>query len=135
MTAYFDNRTRHVRELCEHGADARMVAEQVEAEVIRQVTLVCGDREFPDDMRERMMNAIAVLRLDGIGNVIPAAAQALETLEGSATSELVETLHELFHELARRRIQVRFGYLTDSPEDILVRRDAFDNQETIDVPH
>ena len=39
-------------------------------------------------------------------------------------SQLIASLHSAFHEVASRRIDTRFGLLSDDPEGILKRRDA-----------
>jgi hypothetical protein len=109
MTAYFDNLLRD--------------AADVENRVISIVQLVTGDREFPGDLREQILGHIAVLRIDS-GNLPPTRGRA--RANACRDSPLLETLHDDFHALARRRIVTRFGLMLDSPENILRLRDEWD---------
>lgn len=121
MTAYFDNINRRIT----HGDLEDAI--QSEALVIQDVNLVCGDREFPDDMREKMMQTIAVGQMaptygyDGFKN-----SRAIEYFKITHSSRMVIELHGLFHVLAEKRVATRFGLLSDDPKDILNQRHHFD---------
>jgi hypothetical protein len=63
MSSYFDDKSKRVSEAGEsfRGDDQsylRAVAD-IESELIHDVTLAVGDREFPADLRERAMALIA----------------------------------------------------------------------------
>lgn len=124
MSSYFDALARQVREaretFDEDDAYFDAVAE-IEEGLARDVSLAAGDREFPDDLRERMMTTLATKGVYQPPGLPP--NQAARERARFGTSEAVEDLHELFHELARRRIATRFcGSLPDSPAYIVALR-------------
>ena len=122
MTTYFDDK---VREVTSHDGDPQAVFDHVEAPMIREVSQATGDREFPDDLRERIQGIIATDSLaDTEGRLIP--RHALDMFRVSGHSTLVSTLHTAFHEVARRRVQTRFGVLLDDPAEIVRLRDEHD---------
>ncbi len=129
MSSYFDERARQVAETADadDGDDGVFLLGVIciEAPMIDQVNLVTGDREFPDDLRQRIQGAIATKAVGAWHGVKPLQRTVDRALR-CRTSLLVEELHDLFHEVARRRRHTRFGYLSDSPEDILARRDEHD---------
>lgn len=131
MTAYFDEIRREIRDLPSDLSRASWLEAVafIEERVIRDVTLVTGDREFPDDLRERILGAIAtqtVSRHAGL-DPVPRAVDMTYTLR---ESWLCETLHSLFHVLAGRRIRTRFGLMQDSPRGILILRDEYEKSHT-----
>lgn len=123
MSSYFDEKSRRVAEA---SASSRFVEEviRVEQEVIQDVTLVAGDREFPQDLREKAMSIIAIWHIGTYAALVP-RPEAVEMVTVMRMSELVERMHSLFHEVASRRIFTRFGMLSDHPADILHRRDGY----------
>jgi hypothetical protein len=132
MTAYFDAATR---EACVYASAFRDNEEAflravgwLEAGIIRDVTRLTGDREFPDDLREQILGDIAVWRVD-TGDLPETRGRQCARL--SRRSELIERLHERFHELGRRRIATRFGLLTDDPLRCLVRRSEWEMERAI----
>ena len=131
MSSYFDAAARAVREAGDHEpSDAEFLESVVEIErqMFREITAVTGDREFPDDLRQKMLGAFAVESLYQPGRV-PVPEKAREYVLMMRSSRVLDSLHELFHELARRRIVTRFGWLSDSPTQIRVLRDDHDNPE------
>lgn len=100
--------------------DYRMLEEQV----IKTVSLCTGDREFPDDLREKIQGIIAVKRVFGVDN--NPNEKNLDMLLAVKNSELLSSLHSAFHEVASKRIATRFGLLSDNPDGILKRRDFHD---------
>jgi hypothetical protein len=132
MTAYFDSARREVTTYAsafkdDEAAFLRAVA-LVEFTVIADVTRVTGDREFPDDLREHILGDIAVLRVDA--GELP-ETQGRRNARDFRDSELVERLHDRFHELARRRVTTRFGVLTDSPRQNLVMREEWEQEHAV----
>jgi hypothetical protein len=129
MTSFFDKAARDVRDadiLSVNQPDSAFLDRlaDIEAEVFRKVCLVTGDREFPDDLREKMLGVIAV---HGVANnELTPSEKARERAAMMRYSRAIEDLHGLFHELARRRVQTRFGWLSDSPDQILVLRDEWE---------
>lgn len=68
MTAYWDAIRHEVQEASRLPNDAFVEAVMaIETRVIRIVSLTTGDREFPDDLRDKIQGIIAVhaLRFDG----------------------------------------------------------------------
>lgn len=134
MTAYFDSAAAEVREASERFPDREaFLAEvgEVERRVIRDVQLCTGDREFPGDLREKILGRIAVDATVGpleATNLAPSFYGKARDLAAAARySPLLDSLHSLFHRLAERRLLVRFGRWTDSPTDNLLRRDDHDD--------
>lgn len=127
MSSYFDARTREVAEAAEQfEQDASFLArvQEIEEKVFGDVARITGDREFPSRMREQAMNLCALQSARVIGECRnpKAEARALAT----RSSAMIEALHSLFHEVARARIQTRFGLLSDDPIGDAERRDAED---------
>jgi hypothetical protein len=129
MSSYVDDKTRRVCEASESFSDTenfiRAVAD-IEDELIHDVTLAVGDREFPSDLRERAMSLIARWHVGMQCGSLAPTDEALEYVTATRTSELVETMHSLFHEVASQRLRTRFGLLSDHPRDIWHRRDEHD---------
>lgn len=127
MTSYFDVRESLIRDLSSTcGADGASFIRGLiafENETVNEINLVTGDREFPHAWRERIQACIATRRLyiQDIPN-----ERAIEYAVAVRLSSLLGDLHNLFHQLARERIETRFGWLTDNPRDILKRRDEHD---------
>lgn len=133
MTAYFDEMSRQIRhefEIC--GDDDQQLLEAVmgiEAQLYRDVTAITGDREFPDDLREKMLGVLAV-RCVFQPHDLPIPEKARErVLARVGYSRAVENMHDLFHDLARRGIATRFGRWNDDPSYCKVLRDEHDGEE------
>jgi len=137
MTAYFDDLSARVRELSsqyQHPAYFVEAVADVEDVVIKIVNLVTGDREFPNAMRVKIQSDIACWRLRSLVPEVsnPKAISFAETVRKSG---LFERLHSDFHEVARLLYPTRFGLLTDSPADILRRRDTHDQLNALRADH
>jgi len=134
MTAYFDDLEREARELSERASDDQeflVGLEGLEARLTRDVTLNTGDREFPDELREKALSVIALQAVTGG----PLYAQqpllhekARRMALATRRSTLVGSLHSLFHRLAGARIKTRFGLWSDDPAGNLRLRDAHDQE-------
>lgn len=130
MSSYFDNLSSQVGYASEHFRDPEKFREAVatiEQHLIDDITIITGDREFPEDLRQHALNLIANCH---VGNAphLPARQEAIDYLTAVRSSTLIESMHSLFHTLASRRIQTRFGLLDDSPISIRVRRDEHDSE-------
>ena len=128
MTSYFDKAQNAVSALSEVSSDDTffMVGlALIEKKVIDDVNLATGDREFPEEWRERIQGCIAVHRV--APPTIPNLA-AESYAKTTRSSEMISIVHRLFHHMASERIETRFGLLTDSPTDIVKRRDAHDEE-------
>jgi hypothetical protein len=129
MSSYFDAKTRAVSDASDANRkdDAAFLTAvaAIEAEMIQEVILAAGDREFPADLREKAMALIARWHV-GIYASLPPTSEALDYALAVRSSELVERMHSLFHEIASRRVNTRFGLLSDHPRDIVDRRDEHD---------
>jgi hypothetical protein len=120
MSSYFDAAQRLARQSYED-----LVAS--EEQVFKDVVMITGDREFPDDLREKILGAMACRFVWHVGD-LPASEmidRMARTMEYSAG---IDEVHELFHELARRRIKTRFGILCDSPTQMRMCRDEHDEE-------
>jgi hypothetical protein len=123
MSSYFDQKTHEVSELPAQTLLAGTT--EIEREMINVIVLVVGDREFPADLREKAMRLIAQWHVGSYAE-LPPRQEAIDFLLSTHDSELVMSMHSLFHEVASRRIVTRFGWLSDHPLDILHRRDEYD---------
>lgn len=132
MSSYFDSKVSMIRKLSDEvQGDFGKLRERVEVieEVMgTEVCLVTGDREFPDDLREKIMGLLATQAVYEVVPDLPPTRKALEYLKATHSSVLVESLHSVFHEVARRRIKTRFGILTDSPTHILLIREDWERE-------
>ncbi len=128
MSSYFDALDREVAEAAERfESDDAFLAQlaSIERQMFDTISLVTGDREFPDDLREKIMSAFATRAVFSRGE-LPPTEHTLDYVLSVRCSRLIDTVHDLFHDLARRRIQVRFGRLSDNPPMILALRDEHD---------
>lgn len=128
MSSYFDAKTYASMEASKNATSDEDFIQQVaeiERGLIEDVTFAVGDREFPADLREKAMGLIARWHVGTHAGLNP-SEEALNYVKAVRMSELVEEMHSLFHEVARRRISTRFGLLSDHPRDIVNRRDQHD---------
>jgi hypothetical protein len=129
MSSYFDYLNGAIDGLSKaHDDDATFLEciGQIEFQVIETVTLVTGDLEFPDDLRERMQGLIATEAVCTTPGGLAPCANAIDDALTFRRSMLIDELHSAFHILASRNIETRFGRLSDNPRDIVTRRDAHD---------
>ncbi|MEE8536892.1 MAG: hypothetical protein V3S71_02720 [Acidobacteriota bacterium] len=120
MSSYFDSAQRVARQSYEDLVAA-------EEQVFKDVTYVTGDREFPDDLREKILGVMAV-EFAWHPSGVPQNERAVEYVKMMSYSRGIESVHSLFHELARRDIWTRFGRLSDSPTQIRHLRDEHDSE-------
>ena len=120
MSSYFDTAQRAAR----RSYRDLMLAEE---QVYRDVVLITGDREFPDDLREKILGVMACGFVYQTGS-LPTPHQADRMAREMGYSAGIEKVHELFHELARRRVRTRFGILCDSPTQMRMLRDEHDEE-------
>lgn len=120
MSSYFDAAQRTARRSYE---DLLAAEEQVYKDVVR----ITGDREFPDDLREEILCAMAVGFVWQSGD-LPIPQDAGWIARNMRYSVGIEKVHELFHELARRRVETRFGILSDSSTQMSLLRDEHDEE-------
>lgn len=130
MSSYFDALSREVSEAADRFGfedTEQFLAEVVaiEERMYQDVVLVTGDREFPDDLREKILGVLATVAVYQPGRV-PMPSRARELVTRTRYSRAIEDVHDLFHEVARRRIETRFGILSDNPPSILALRDEHD---------
>ena len=125
MTSFFDDYDTEVTEAAQQD-DRNFLSQlaSIEEDLIKWIYLCCGDREFPGEMRERILGIIAVhrVKLSCKYRNDNAASYAMTT----RCSRLIGELHSAFHKLAASRYKTRFGVLSDSPKHIVVRRDDHD---------
>ncbi len=125
MTTYFDDLSRNVRDITDSTEEGFLAElESIEANVISTASLATGDREFPEEHREKIQALIAVLGVGPVGGVPNRFARKRAWI--GKRSPLIEGLHDAFHNVARARVVTRFGLLDDSPRSIVRSRDAHD---------
>lgn len=130
MSSYFDAKTFALGEASAKATsteDFIMQCAEIEHRMIEDVVLAVGDRQFPADLREKAMGLIARWHV-GTFAELPPTEEAISYTTTMKWSELVDRMHSLFHEVASRRIQTRFGMLSDHPVDIVHRRDEHDKE-------
>ena len=126
MSSYFDDlgmQLAHAEQLPEPAFLA--VIEDVEEGLYKTVTQVTGDIEFPDDLRQKIMGAFAVHGIYQPGKLEP-TEKALDYTMSVRCSRVLDQIHELFHDLARRNLWTRFGRLGDNPPMILALREEWE---------
>src|SRR5437899_3118341 len=129
MTAFFDAAAREVGTYAatfkdDEEAFLRAIG-WLEAGIIRDITRLTGDREFPDDLREKILGDIVLWRV-GAGEL--PETHGRRNAREFRDSVLIERLHDRFHELARRRVVTRFGLLTDDPHQSLLLRQEWETE-------
>ncbi len=118
MSSYFDNAQRMARRSYQFLLEA-------EEQVFKDVVAITGDREFPYDLREKILGAMAVGFVYQVGDApVPTIPEYAARNMGYSAG--IEQVHDLFHELARRRIKTRFGVLSDSPTQMVKLRGEHD---------
>lgn len=133
MTAFWDSIRKEVTEA--RSLDDASFLEaviEIEARVVQTVSLVTGDREFPDDLREKIQgiiacNAIDIARGRGLRatDALPPNERARGWLLTMRYSIMLEELHAIFHVVASRKPTNRFdGFFTDDPSVFLRAREA-----------
>jgi hypothetical protein len=133
MTAYWDSLRSEVSDAARERSDNDFVDTviDIEARVIREVSLTTGDREFPDDLRSEIQGLVALHAIDpgrellaGRGSEL-ANARARAWLLTMRYSILLDELHRAFHRVAERRPTNRFdGHFSDDPMSFLRARHA-----------
>jgi len=131
MSSYFDHKSTEVSDASEQFSmptqrdNFIQAVAEIEQQLINDVTLIVGDREFPADLREKAMSLIAQWHVGTHASLAP-REEAVRFVAACRMSDLVERMHSLFHEVASRRVRTRFGLLSDHPRDMIDRRDEHD---------
>lgn len=97
----------------------------IDARLTADAFAVAGDREFPDDLRHRVLAVLATKSLHQPTG-LPVPERARHEARLLRFSPAVEAMRAPFRDLARRGVVTRFGPLTGDPAEILRRRDAHD---------
>jgi hypothetical protein len=133
MTAYWDKLRNEVNSAARERADNDFVDTviDIEARVIREVSLTTGDREFPDDLRNEIQGLVAIHAIDPGRALLDGRSAELANDRARAWlltmrySMLLEELHRAFHRVAERRATNRFdGHFSDDPMSFLRARDT-----------
>jgi hypothetical protein len=123
MTAFWDKLERDARESFEQAIEIERHA--------REVTfLIMGDREFPDEFREKIWETTVKYGLETIGVENGKCQTVLndknvQWYQMMRTSRLLSELHSLWHNIARNRTRTRFGVISDDPSGALRLRDLW----------
>ena len=137
MSSYFDKFNRQVRELSQEtrGNDEAFLKGLMELEkpLVRTCELFAGDRDTPEDIRKAVIGCILTneVRYEGgdflgshVGGVL-LESDGAQYACACRSSKLSQELHSLFHDIASRRIQTRYGLVMDDPEAAVKARDAY----------
>jgi len=131
MSSYFDNLSRRVGEASKQhpritfytdDAFLRAVAE-IEKEMIEDIRAITSDYEFPEHLRDKADEIIADWH---ILNSNKAKDMALVL----RLSELVEKMHNHFHDVGSSRIATRWGRLSDNPRDMMARLNEWEEEQS-----
>jgi hypothetical protein len=107
------------------------VVRSLEKRVINDVSLVTGDREFPDDLRQHIQGIIAVHAIQACAG-LPESEDSKQWLLSMRSSRLVEKLHGAFHDVARRRPPNRYdSFFSDDPSAFLRARDRATSDSSV----
>lgn len=131
MSSYFDAMSREVAQAAEDAEQNAVFLTaliDIEERLFREVTAITGDREFPEDLREKMLGVLVMQAVYQPGR-LSMPRKAVERALCCQSSRAVEDMHDLFHELARRRVETRFGRWNDSPTYNAALRDDHDGGE------
>ena len=115
MTSFFDD----LHYAIQKASNPEEVGD-IERNALKIISLATGDREFPQEWRDRVWMSIA------------GARRLRQERQGSGfdqmeTSVMFGDLHNIFHALANARIETRFGVLMDNPAAIVEIRDGHDS--------
>lgn len=132
MTAYWDALRSEVQDASQRPDNEFVeIVINIEARVIRTVSLTTGDREFPDDLRQQIQGVIAVHAVDPGRYVFEQPSAELANARSKAwlltmrSSIMLDELHRAFHRVGERRAANRYdGYFTDDPASFLRAREA-----------
>ena len=133
MTAYWDKLRSEVNSAARERSDNDFVDTviDIEARVIREVSLTTGDREFPDDLRNDIQGLVALHAIDPGRELLAGRSSELTNARAKAWlltmrySILLDELHRAFHRVAERRAVNRFdGHFSDDPMSFLRARHA-----------
>jgi hypothetical protein len=127
MSSWFDAWDGEIQaiENIEDGEEFLVRMTEIEKPRVHAICLCTGDREFPEDLREKILGIIARWSFSG---PLPATERAREYALSTRMSRLSMDLHSVFHDVARGAFSTRFGRLSDSPSQILALRDEYDTE-------
>lgn len=119
MTSYFDAATSAVSSITHDVPNIPdliyvQTVQRIEAPVIQIVLANACDREFPDDLRRKICRVIANEDYNH-AYVDGRQIEPVRRLIAVRHSELITSLHSIFHDLARRRAPLRGTTWSDSP--------------------
>lgn len=129
MSNYFDNLAREVASANERALSDRQFirwVSDIEHRVFEDVTAITGDLEFPNDLREAIL-ATFVIKGVWQPDRAPPCRGAVEWALSIRSSGLVEAMHDLFRKVAERRVETRFGLLSNDPLENTARRNRHDS--------
>ena len=123
MGAYFRIRQDRADHLASDNTFIEKLA-VIEEGVVDDIRRICSDREFPDDIRHRIWGVVEDWCIAPITRAAhPGTHKAIAECRMCQTSCMINHLATIFEELAVRRIDTRFGLLTDDPQEIWEARE------------
>lgn len=133
MTSYFDDANREISNAPRDTEGFMQKLCEIERRAKDDVLSCAGDREFPEDLRAKIVRTIRAEQVqDSLG--------ALDTENSSMAlamrhSSLLADLHSIFHELASRRHRTRFTvWWSDSPDANVKLRKAWEDEQSDPKP-
>lgn len=133
MSSYFDKFDREASVLADsfRGNDEGFLKALMglEAPMIKTCELYAGDIDTPEDVRQAIIACIALhsIRYDG-GDFMGDSTGPCEATRYAIVakrSKLSTEMHSLWHDIARRRLQPRYGLVMDNPEHAVNARDRY----------
>lgn len=125
MTAFFDALQRN-------SGDTLETVIETERKLKKLASLVIGDREFPDYLRQECLTTIAQneIKNETFDFINEKNHQMYLIL---SHSRLVVALHSFWHKVGSSNIVTRYGKLTDDPKATLMDRDRIDGTDVINL--
>lgn len=134
MSSYFDKFDRMVSDIARDETDNETFLfwlMDAEKTMVRDCELLAGDRDTPEDVRREIIKCILTNKVhyeggDKLGSHIggiwcPSIGAQRAVI--SKQSALSKELHSLFHTIASRRIETRYGVIMDNPAAAVMARD------------
>lgn len=134
MSSYFDKFDKEVGDMGRDETDNETFLYWMmlkEGEMVRDCELLAGDLDTPEDIRQAIIRCILTNKVhyeggDKLGSHIGGVwceSIGARNAVVSRYSTLSRELHSLFHSIASRRIETRYGMIADNPAAAVRARD------------
>lgn len=129
MSSYFDKFDRGVSELSKITNDEEFLLglKELEKTMIHTCELFAGDRDTPTDIQQAIIKCITLNQVrykggDFLGDEF-GPCEATRMALASRQSRLSKEMHSLWHDIASRRLEMRYGLVLDNPKAAVEARD------------